>query len=87
MTAEQQSKLRAILVCLGAEDLAMEVAAVADVRDLDANVRGAIIDVIGRKRHGLRRHEAVLRGLSRDVTPNQLGRELDEVADARGLDE
>jgi hypothetical protein len=47
MTAEQHAKLRAMLVRLGAEDLAVEVAAVEDVRDLDENVRGAIIDALG----------------------------------------
>ena len=35
MTAVQHSKLRAMLMRVGAEDLAMEVAAVEDVRDLD----------------------------------------------------
>ena len=35
VTAEQQAKLHAMLARLGAEDLAMQLAAVADVRDLD----------------------------------------------------
>lgn len=47
MTAEQQSKLHAMLTRLGAGDLAMEVAAVLDVRDLEPDVRGQILDVIG----------------------------------------
>jgi hypothetical protein len=32
-------------------------------------------------------HEAAERGLSRDGTPNRLGRELDELANALELDE
>ena len=38
-----------------------------------------IIDVLG--------HEAAARGLDRDGTPNRLGRELDELAEALGLEE
>jgi len=74
MTAEQHKKLRAILGRVGAEDLAAEVAAVFDVRDLDADTRGAIVDVLGA--------EAAARGFDSDGQPNALGRELDELADA-----
>ena len=38
-------------------------------RELPADVRGAICDVIG--------HHAAERGLDRDGTPNRYGRELD----------
>src|SRR5262245_57439468 len=41
---------------------------------IPAEVRGQILDVIG--------HEAAERGLDRDGTENQLGRELDELAEA-----
>ena len=47
MTPDQHSKLHMMLRRLGAEDLAMEVAAVFDVRDLDDETRGAIIDPLG----------------------------------------
>ena len=47
-----------------------------DVHELAADVRGEI-DVLGR--------EAAERGLTRNGTPNQLGRDLDELADALGL--
>jgi len=67
----QHKKLRAMLMRLGAEDLAMEVAAVFDVRDLDEDVRGAIIDVLGA--------EAAARGFDRDGTANRLGCELEEL--------
>lgn len=46
--------------------------------ELPADVRGAILDVLG--------HEAAARGLDRDGTPNQLGRELDELGEAVGRD-
>jgi len=77
MTSDQQAKLRAILMRLGAEDLALEVAAVFDVRDLDEDVRGAIIDTLGA--------EAAARGFDSDGRVNALGRELDELAEALGL--
>jgi hypothetical protein len=76
MTAEQHKKLRAILGRVGAEDLAAEVAAVFDVRDLDVDVRGSIIDTVG--------PEAAGRRFDSDGRVNALGRELDE---ALGLDE
>ena len=63
--------------CLGAEDLAMEVAAVEDVRDLDEETRGAIIDTLDA--------EAAARGFDSAGRVNALGRELDALAEA--LDE
>jgi hypothetical protein len=48
-----------------------------DIRELLADVRGAIADVIG--------HEAAEQGLDRDGNPNRLGRELDE-PEALGLE-
>jgi hypothetical protein len=57
---------------LGAEDLAMEVAAVFHVRDLDKKTRGGHRRR-PRPRSGSLRHQ-------RDGTVNQFGRELDELA-------
>jgi hypothetical protein len=56
-----------------APDLVEKLWTIRDVRELSDDVRGQMLDVIG--------HEAAERGLSRDGTPNQLGRELDELAD------
>jgi len=50
-----------------------------DVRELPAVVRGQMLDVIG--------HHAAECGIRRDETPNQLGRELDELAGVLVLDE
>jgi hypothetical protein len=61
-----------LIALLGAPDLAAQLWTVRDVRDLPADIRGAIVDVLG--------HEAASRGLGRDGTANQLGRELDELA-------
>ena len=57
-----------------APTLAEKLWTVRDVRELPADVRGEICDVIG--------YEAAQRGLDRNGTPNQLGRELDVLADA-----
>ena len=54
MTADQQSKLHAMLRRFGAEDLAMVVAAVFDVCDLDHETRGAIIDTLAAEGAGSR---------------------------------
>lgn len=62
-----------------APDLAVHLWAVRDVCDLPAEVRGAILDVLG--------HEIVYRGLDRDGTPNWLGRELGKLAEALGRDD
>ena len=59
---------------LGAADLAGQLWTVRDVRELPADVRGAICDVIG--------HDAAERGLGRDGTPNRYGWELDDLVDA-----
>jgi hypothetical protein len=56
-----------MLARLGAENLAIEVGAVEDVRDLDEDSRGAIIDTLGA--------EAAARGFDRDGRVNQLGRD------------
>lgn len=79
MTADQHSKLHAMLRRVGAEDLAMEVAAVFDVRELSSDVKGAIIDTLGA--------EAAARGFDRAGRVNAFGRELDELAEALGLEE
>jgi hypothetical protein len=47
---------------------------VREVRELPADVRGAIVDVPG---HGAAQH-----GLDHDGTSNRLGRELDDLVDA-----
>jgi hypothetical protein len=49
------------------------------VRGLPDAVKGEIADVLG--------HDAAERGLDGDGTLNKLGRELDESADALGLEE
>ena len=41
------------------------------MRELAADVRGAIVDVLG--------HEAAQRGVNHDGTSNRLGRELDDL--------
>jgi len=46
---------------------------------LPADERGEILDVIG--------HEAAERGLDQDGNPNRLGRALDELTDALGLND
>jgi len=78
MTDHPRTRLIALLTRL-APDLAAQLWAVRDVRELPPDVRGQMLDVIG--------HHAAERGLSRDGTPNQLGRELDELADALDLDD
>ena len=79
MTNDPRTRLIALLMRLGAVDLAGQLWTVRDVRELPQNVRGEICDVIG--------HHAAERELDRDGQANQLGRELDELADALGLDE
>ena len=76
---DPRARLIALLTRLGAVDLAGQLWTVRDVRELPEDVRGAIVDVLG--------HKAAERGLGRDGTPNQLGRELDELAEALGLSE
>jgi hypothetical protein len=78
MSSDPRTRLNALLMRL-APDLAAKLWAVRDVRELPADVRGEILDVIG--------HEAATRGLDRDGTVNRLGRELDELADALGVEE
>jgi hypothetical protein len=70
--------LLALLTRLGAQDLAQQLSAVHDVRELP-DVRGAIVDVLG--------HEAASRGLSRDGTPNCYGDELDGLVEVLGQDD
>jgi len=77
MIDDRRSRLIALLTRLGAVDLVGPLWAVRDIRELPADVRGAICDVIG--------HHAAERGLDCDGTPNQLGRELDALVAA--LDE
>jgi hypothetical protein len=79
MTDDPRSRLIALLTRLGAVDLAGQLWAVRDVRELPAAVRGQMLDALG--------HHAAERGISRDGTPNQIGRELDELAEALELDE
>jgi hypothetical protein len=71
MSHDPRTKLIAVRLRI-APDLAKQLWAVRDVPELPADVPGAICDVIG--------HHAAECGLSRDGTPNQLGRELDELA-------
>jgi len=70
--SDTRTRLIARLMHL-APDLAAQLWAARDVRELPADVRGQMLEVLG--------HEAAERGMSRDGTPNQLGRELDELAD------
>jgi hypothetical protein len=74
---DPRTYLIALLMRL-APDLAAKLWTVRDVRELPEDVRGRIVDVLG--------HEAAERGLDRDGKDNQLGRELDELADALGLE-
>jgi hypothetical protein len=78
MTAPR-ARLIPLLTRLDAPDLAAQLWAVRDDRDLPAHVRGEMLDVLG--------HEATQRGVSRDGSPNRFGRELDELADAVDLEE
>jgi hypothetical protein len=78
MTTDPRTRLIALLMRLDAVDLAEKVWLVRDVRELPADVRGQMLDVLG--------HHAAERGFNRDGTPNQLGRDLDELAEALGLD-
>ena len=73
MTDDPRPRLIALLVRL-APDVAAEFSAARDITDVPRDVRETAVDVIG--------HEAAERGISRDGTPNQLGRDLDELANA-----
>ena len=73
---EQRSRLAALLQRL-APDLAVELGRVRDVRDLQREIRGQIVDVLG--------HEFAERGLRSDDEPNAYGLELEELIDACGL--
>ena len=68
MSDQQRGRLIAFLHRL-APDLAMRAWQARELADLPAEVRGAMVDVIG--------HEAADHGLRRDGTPNAYGRELD----------
>jgi hypothetical protein len=57
---DPRTRLIALLVRLGAEDLAQQLWLVRNVRELPADVRGQMLDVIG--------HHAAQCGLSRDGT-------------------
>src|SRR5262249_27600063 len=74
-----RARLIALLQRLDAPDLAEKLWTVRDVRELPPDVRGQMLDVIG--------HHAAECGVSRDGTENQIGRELDELAIALGLDD
>jgi hypothetical protein len=78
MTDDPRLRLVALLHRL-APDLAMRAWQASDLRELPAEVRGAIVDVIG--------HEAADRGLRRDGTPNPYGDELDALIASLGLDD
>jgi hypothetical protein len=67
MTDDPRSRLIALLTRLGAVDLAGQLWAVRDVRELTVDVRGAICSVIG--------HEAAERGLDANDSPNDYGRQ------------
>ena len=69
MTDDPRTKLIALLMRLGAADLACQLWAVRDVRELPDDLRGAIVDVLG--------HEAAQRGLDGGDRLNAYGRELD----------
>ena len=69
----------AVLLRLGAADLAAELWRVANLGELPRDTGEVILDVIGQ--------EAANRGLDRDGKPNRLGRELDELGDWLWLDE
>jgi hypothetical protein len=72
--SDRRTRLIPLLIRLDAPDLASKLWSVRDVRELSPDVRGEILDMLG--------HEAATRGLGRDETPNQLGRELDAMAQA-----
>jgi hypothetical protein len=60
-------------------NLAAELWNVRDVRELPRDTREANCDALG--------HEAAIRGLDANESPNDYGRELDALIDALGLDE
>ena len=74
VSPEQRAKLYRLLLKLEAEDLAVRLGRVADVRDLPVNVRGEMADVLG--------NEAALHGCDRSGRRNSYGAELDELVDA-----
>ena len=51
MTDDPRTRLMAVLERLGAADLARQLWAVREVRELPPDVRGAIVDVLGARRH------------------------------------
>jgi len=76
--AEQKARLCALLLKLAAEDLAVQVGRVFDVRDLPLGVRGEIADVLG--------HEAALRGFDRYDRRTRYGEELDGLIKTLGVE-
>jgi len=76
---DPRPRLVALLMRLDLPDLAAQLWRCRDVRELPPDVRGQMLDVLG--------HHAAERGFDRDGTVNRLGRELDELAAALGLDE
>jgi hypothetical protein len=73
MRDQQRRRLVALLHRL-APDLAARAWRARDAYDLPAEVRGAMVDVLG--------FEAAGHGLRRDGTPNAYGDELDGLAEA-----
>ena len=78
MRDDPRTRLIARLIPL-APDLAAKLWGVRQVRDLPADVRGEIADVLG--------NEAAARGFDRYGRPNAYGDELDTLIEALGLDE
>jgi len=78
MTPEQRSRLYRLLLRLEAEDLAVQLGRVADVRELPIGVQGDVADVLG--------NEAALHGFDRFGQRNRYGAELNELVDALELD-
>ena len=70
---DEHTQLVALLLRLGATDLAMQLS-VGDLHELPEDVRGEVLEVLG--------HEAAQRGFTRDGDPNAYGDELNELAAA-----
>jgi hypothetical protein len=77
VTADQKARLYSLLLKLAAEDLAVQVDRMADVRRLPVEVRDEIADVLG--------HEAALRGFDRYDRRTRYGEELGGLIKALGL--